>query len=57
MHCKRCGRFCPPRPEGYCFHCLVGITMGLVTADSQRPQPGEDVRIAPTPDAAQPRLL
>ena len=24
MICKRCGSECPQRPEGYCFHCLVG---------------------------------
>ena len=30
MICKRCGSECPERPEGYCFHCLVGLGVGLV---------------------------
>jgi len=36
INCKRCGRFCPPRPEGYCFHCFVGIGIGFIDPETHK---------------------
>ena len=40
MVCKRCGSECPERPEGYCFHCLVGIESGLIDKETNLPRKG-----------------
>lgn len=40
MICKRCGSECPERPEGYCFHCLVGLGCGLIDKKTNLPIKG-----------------
>ena len=31
MICKRCGRDCPERPEGYCLHCKIAVDIDEAT--------------------------
>ncbi len=40
MICKRCGSGCPNKPGGYCFHCLVGLGLGLVNKETNLPIEG-----------------
>jgi len=40
MICKRCGSDCPESPDGYCFHCHVGIEVGLVDSATMIPVKG-----------------
>lgn len=52
MVCKRCGGPCPEREEGLCFHCLVGLSTGLIDTKTNQPIEGVDEgfseRVKPT---------
>jgi hypothetical protein len=41
MICKRCGTRCPPKKEGYCFHCLVATDIERALSEKA----GEDITL------------